>query len=157
MTEAKPQAPEAKRLRHENFKAHQFAFNEWSAVLEPNHTIEDALSPEYWASHADTVMGHNKADPKGFLDLIKVRKPSTAEYWELLIVGIGRGFIKTKIVKELRAAEIESPSGALAIRWNVGRKRHEVVRADGAVMQSGFQTKEDAADWIKTHNTAMAA
>lgn len=147
------------RMLAKNFGVASFKYNEWSAMLTEAQTIDDAMQPQFWDGQAEHVMGHDKANPRGVLDLIHVRKPDAGLYVLLLITEIGKGFIKTVPVQGYAPPEIALPEGsALAARWNVGRGCHEVIRsADKQVMQSGFQTKESAVAWIASHMKAMAA
>lgn len=156
-----PSVPRPSRILTRDFDAAQFRFNEWSAVLSENQTIEDALDPTFWADVVDKVMGHDKSKPRGLMDIIKVRKPDTMQYVELMITGIGKGFIRVvKSEREFKAAEgpAISQDSPLSPRWNVGRRSYDVIRkADGAVMHSGFQTKGAANEWIADHIQKMAA
>lgn len=146
------------RMLPKNFKLDVtgFAFNQWSAKLEEDQSLDDAMEPPFWAGQVDQVMG---AATKGLGDIITVRKLSESLYAKLLIVEIGKGFIRTIKVEEARAAVPDLPEGVgLTTRWNVGKSCHEVIRkTDKQMMATGFQTKANAIAWITDHIKALAA
>lgn len=151
-----PNMPVQKRILRKNFGPAGQHNNEWSAILEDDETIEDALSPKFWSGQAEAIRGHAKT--KGLLDIIVVRKPSTLEIFRLLIVGIGDGYVQTRLLDQHVTQETAVPEGGFSTRWNAGKKCHEVIRkADKALMASDFQTKEAAAAWIADHLAKMAA
>lgn len=147
------------RLLTKNFGLGSFKFNRWSAELDEAQRLEDALDPTFWAGQADTIMGHDKTKPRGRGDIIEVRKADSGLYAELLIVEIGKGFVRVKTIARAEPEAVELPEkSALTTKWNAGAKTHEVVRkSDAQVMRSGFQTKASAAAWIAEHMKAMAA
>lgn len=152
------QAAVQQRVKPQNFKLDVtgYAFNQWSALLEENQTIEDALEPPFWAGEVDQVM---RAATKGLGDIIVVRKLSESSYAKLLIVETGKGYIRTIKVEEARPPVAEVPENTgLTTRWNVGKSCHEVVRAaDKQMMATGFQTKDKAIAWIVDHTKKVAA
>jgi len=139
-----------KSLLDRNFGELSFKFRRWSAELTPDQTLEDCLIPSFWKSQAQTIMGHDKSNPKGRGDIIEVRKPDTGTYAELLVIEVGPGFIRVRPLKAYDPPAVqEQATSPLTTRWNFGRKMHEVVRkADGVVMAQGFQTKDAAVAWI---------
>lgn len=134
-----------------------FSHNRWQASLTEGQTIADALQPTFWQHHASAIMGFDKLKPGGLMDVIELRKPDTMDYWELLVTGVGPGFIRTRVVKESTTAPLSlDESGPLVTRWN--GKSHDVIRSsDRQLMQGGFQSKAAAAAWIADHLKKMAA
>ena len=135
-------------------------FNEWGYRLQENETAADADNPSFWSGQAEKIMGHDKANPKGRGDTICLRKLDTGEHWKLLIIEIGKGFVRTRPIEQSTATAVNIPDDSpLTTRWNVGRRMHQVIRKnDGEVMHAeGFQSKEAAAEWIDKHRTAMKA
>lgn len=153
----KPEGGVQERILAKNFRLDVggFAHNVWSAKLEEKQTIEHALDPKFWVDVVDKVRGHDRT--KGPLDIIEVRKASTALYVRLLITEIAVGYIRTVVVEKAQAPVVEVTEGSpLVTRWNAGAQRHEVIRkADSAVMSTGFQSKASAIEWIDKHNAAM--
>lgn len=161
-TKSAAPAPEPKvqqKMLDRNFGVASFKYNRWSADLEEHQTIEDALTPQFWASQSEKIMGHNRASPKGRGDIIELRKPSTSLYVELLVTEVGTGYIKVAAIRQHLPEAIALPENLpFEVRWNKAKKGHEVVRkADKLVMAAGpFQTPEAAAAWIADHMKAMA-
>jgi hypothetical protein len=82
------------------------------------------MEPPFWAAQVDQVMG---AATKGLGDIIIVRKLSESLYAKLLIVEIGKGFIRTIKVEEARPAIPDAPEHTgLTTRWNVGKSCHVI-------------------------------
>lgn len=151
--------PIKRRLLDSDFAVSSFRYNRWSAILKEDQTIADALSPAFWTNQADKIMGHDKANPRGLLDIIEVRKPDAGAYYELIITEIGLGFVRVAPVRAYEPPAIAlADDSPLTTKWNVGKRCHDVVRkSDNTVMKPGFQTKASAAAWIAEHVKAMAA
>jgi hypothetical protein len=50
----------------------------------------------------------------------------------------------------------ENADSALTTKWNIGTKKHDVVRkSDGQVMAKDFQTKDSAVAWIESFAKKM--
>lgn len=149
---------EQRRLISKDFGLVQFKHNRWSADLTEQQTIEDAVNPVFWANVADIIMGADKAAPKGRGDIIEVRKLDASLYAELLIIEIGKGYVKTLLVRGAEPPEVVVPEESPLIpKWNVGRRAFDVVRkGDSEVMSQGHQTKHAAVEWINKHRAVMA-
>lgn len=158
-TEDGPAVAPKQRIRSSVFGVQSYMFTRWSAELTEAQTIEDALDPTFWADIAHKIIGEDKAKPKGRGDIIEVRKLDTGLYAELLIVETGPGFIRTQVIRSAEQASVDIPEKSpLGTKWNVGTKRHDVVRkADGVVLAGNFQTKSAAAAWITDHLKKLAA
>lgn len=152
-------APVKRRLMDKSFAVASFRYNRWAADLDETQTLEDALQESFWVSVADKIMGQDKLNPKGVGDIIEIRKRDTGLFAEVIVVAIGHGFVKVAPLRMYEPKEVDVPESApLATRWNPGRKCHEVIRkADKQVMHGGFQTRDDAVNWLNEHMKAMAA
>lgn len=146
-------------MMDKNFGLSEFKSRRWRAELTEAQTVADTGDPTFWRHQADKIIGHDKLAAKGRGDIIEIYKPDTSEYVELLVVEIGNGFVKTRLISHSKPEDVAlSDESPLIIKWNVGKRCHEVVRkADGNAMSSGFQTKLGAAEWIEKHLKAMAA
>lgn len=147
------------KMSDKNFGVASFKFNRWSAELDEAQTIEDAMKPDFWAHQAAKVMGQDKTNPKGMLDVIEVRKRDSGLYAELLIIDVGSGFIRVKLIGKYEPEETAVPDDVpFVTRWNPGKKAHEVLRkSDNVLMQSGFKSRAAAVGWITDHMRATAA
>jgi hypothetical protein len=65
------------------------------------------MDPTFWRHMADLMMGQDRSRGRG--DLIRVFKPDTAEFAELLVVEIGKGFVKTRLIRAVEAEQIDLP------------------------------------------------
>src|SRR5262245_3755705 len=150
-------APLKQKLLEKNCGVASFNFTRWSAVLEKEQALEDALEPAFWSSHVGKILGHDTMQGRG--DIIEIRKLDSGLYAELLVVEAGAGFIRVEVVHRHEPKPIELPANVpFTTRWNAGKRLHEVIRkADGAVMAGNFQTRGSAARWIAEHMKALAA
>lgn len=154
---------QTRKMQARDFGLGDFKRNRWRATLQEHQTFEQTLEQTFWANQAAAIMGYDKTAPKGVGDIIEVFKPDTQLYAELLIVGIGEGFVKVRKIRMEQELVLELKSDSpLKTRWNPGKKCHEVVRPEGegaqvTVMAGGFQTKGDAIAWISKHLEQMAA
>src|SRR5438132_2312310 len=151
--------PIQQRIKERNFGAIGWGNNRWQAMLTEDQTIDDALTPAFWAHIASKIAGHNVSKPAGLMDIIELRKPDSMDYWELLVVVLYEISIRVRLIREAVAQPITiSENSPLTTRWNVCKSCHEVIRtSDKIVMASSFQTKTAAALWIDDHMRRMAA
>lgn len=149
-----------KRARTGNFGPSGFKFTVWSYELQETDTQEDTLDPRFWRDVAAAVMGVDKINPNGRGNEIRCWKPDTSHLFYLVIVEIGPGYIKTKLIRDAGAEAVKPlpENSPLSVKWNPGKKSHDVIRAgDNTVLKAGFQTKQAAAEWIADHLKSMAA
>lgn len=139
-----------------DFGLAQFKSNRWRCDLREGQKIEDVLDPSFWANQADEIM---RPLHKGRGDIIEVWKLDTCEFAELIVVETGKGFVRTVLLRAESVPDVNvADVSPLTTRWNVGVRAHEVIRrADGVVMQQGFQTKAAAVAWIADHAAKVAA
>jgi hypothetical protein len=156
-SKANPSLPRVNKLLDKSFAVSSYRYNRWSADLDETQSLEDALVPGFWASVVDKIMGQDKLNPRGFGDIVEIRKRDTGLFAEVLIVGIGPGFVKVEPLRAYVPADVAEPAKCpLTTRYNAGKRCHDVVRrSDGQLMSSGHQTKTVAVDWITTHMKAM--
>jgi hypothetical protein len=147
----------AQKMLTKNFGLAEFKRRRWAADLDEAQSLEDALEPAFWSHMVEAIMGQDKKGGRG--DIIEVYKADTSQFAELLIVEIGVGYVKTKLLRDTGADDAQLPEDApLKTKWNFGAKTHDVVRADdGTLIQGGFQTKSAAIEWINNHQVKMAA
>jgi hypothetical protein len=136
------------------FKGAEFARSCYQAVPEHGVTIEDLLGNSYWAHTAPQMKPG---------DLIEV-DAEDGSYWALLKVrNAGSNWAKVSLLIHQplgEVVEIEAASWAeqFRIRHLVGPQKWRVERkTDGEVIRHGFQTREEAEKYAKSHMQAMAA
>jgi cation diffusion facilitator CzcD-associated flavoprotein CzcO len=131
------------------FQGAGFMRNEWHLTLLESQDMADVERPILWKH----IMARVKRG-----DLVEAFKPDTGEWSRFVVSASAPGFIKLGKIEGYTPEVIEIPDGALKIKWNVGKRAHDVIRAaDGFVMAGGFQTKGLAASWIADHEKKVAA
>lgn len=156
---AVPTAPLKRRLMERQAAVSTFKYNTWAVDLDEGQTLDDVLDSHFWAAIADKIMGQDKTNPRGWGDLIQIRKRDTEQFLEVMVVSVGKGFVKVVPLRAYEPKDVSEPENSpLETRWNPGKKCREVVRkSDKMLMASNFQTKEEAVAWIADHVKAMAA
>lgn len=126
----------------------EFARNQHVAKVDSTVTLEDVLAPDFW-SHVAVQARRG--------DHIEVYPDDFSWYAELLVVGIGEQFLKVRkirheeFVSKADKAAAESKSDYI-VKWTSNqRTKHRVIRvSDKEVMKDGFDTIEQANEFIKT-------
>jgi len=123
------------------------------------------MRPDFWMHNVHRITGGG--DTPNFNAAvghkIDVWKADTASGRMYRIVSIGKGFIRLMEIERSEAPPVPEmkPSGALKMRWNPGKKGHEVVRQETegsvTVLSPAFQTKGEAVEWINKFTEQMAA
>lgn len=154
-----PAAPLKRRLMERQAAVASFKYNTWAVDLDEAQSLDDVMDSHFWASIAEKIMGQDKTAPKGWGDLIQIRKRDTEQFLEVMVVSIGKGFVKVVPLRGYEPKAVSEPETApLTTRWNPGKKCREVIRkSDKMLMASNFQTQEEAVAWIADHMKAMAA
>ena len=148
-----------RKFSERNFGLAEFKRNVWHLQLEENESFDDAQNGSSWSNLVAKIVGHDKI--RGVGDRIEIWKPDTGAFGEMIINEIGPGYVRASFIRayEPKPVEIED-SVPFVIRWNVGKRKHEVLRrADNQVMAGDFQSKAKAAEWINDHmaKTKVAA
>lgn len=154
---AAPPAPVAavqRKLRPGNFRLDLSGYvnNQWSAVLDEADAVEDALGSDFWFHVDKTKINQG--------DTIVVFTHDRQRRVVLYVRAVTKAVIKLGVMSD----NDFNPKGrsvdddALLIKWNVGKRRYEVLsESTKSVLQSDFLVKEDATAWIAQHKKAMAA
>lgn len=134
----------------------------WVVVLPEGYTVEDALQPAFWANVARLL-------ERRFHYFIDILNDEHSLYARLYVRAVQENQLIVSQIGKTQTfgpdTETFGPSpinkgGALAAKWNVGKRGYDVVRvADGQIVQDGskFGVKEQALAWIDNHMKAMAA
>lgn len=146
-----------RRTRLQSFGLEEQRYRTWSADLTPDQTLDDVFNPLFWATHAEKIMGHDLK--KGIGDLINIRQRSSGLLAQVIVLEVGKGFLKCGLVENGRyqPPEITIPEDSpLTLRWNdTERAWHVVNKRDMSVMRGPFQSKGSAADWLVKHLASM--
>jgi len=152
-----PKVEAPRRALDRSFGLESFKYNTWAYDLDEPFTFDDVMKPDFWATQAHKLMGHDKQKGRG--DILRVRELRTGAMAEYQILELGVGYVKVNKIREAAAPSAEIPeSSPLTTRYNIGKRTHEVIRkADGNVLMPGFQSKAAAAAWIAEHSAKTAA
>lgn len=124
------------------FKEAALVRNVWSVVPEEGTAFEALLNEEYWAH----VGGRLRPG-----DRIEVQAEDGDFYAELLVRECGRLWARVAVtayhVFGVDEAGATRDTGH-AVKWKGPHHKWSVVRADGAVVRHGFDTKPEAGAWL---------
>ena len=149
-------------------KAHEKNFH-WNAddyhgrstyVLPVDEKFEDVMRPEYWANVAYKFQRDNAIGrPERVGRLIEVI-PQDWSFYSLLIVRAvhERSIEVWPVFPPIPIGAQAVESAGYDVRWNVGKRAHEIIRKSDKAIVASVKTREAAADWIaKTEGAAKAA
>lgn len=128
--------------------------SEYIQTLTEHEKFEDCLDPDAYK----IVMAQNTKPSRR--DILGVFSHDGREYREFLVIAADKTWLKLQPLTEEKAAAkaetVEPP--ALAVKWNLGKQKYQVVRKDdNALLKDGFQLKEDAITWAAEHAKQMSA
>jgi hypothetical protein len=122
---------------------------DWIVNAEDGTTKEDILKPEYWSlvSQRFTVLDH-----------IEVRAENMEWIAELVVLRAERNyaFVYLKQFYQLAKTELPTIGPKYRVDFKGPQLKHVVVRVqDGAVIQSGISTKDEAHAWLANYEKAQ--
>lgn len=139
-------------LRESRVKLAEYARQRHHVVPEDGTKFEDLLKEEYWAAVAYMFKP---------CDLIEVHAEDGSYYAELYVRACGRNWAKVAVINKVM---LEPISAAKATRpefeaaWKGPSRKFSVVRvSDNEIIRDGFDTREQAEEYIRGHIKALAA
>lgn len=135
---------EPRKLRSDAIELAETAVQNWFATAEAGTTIEEVLLPEYWAHIAPRLMPNARITvlddgDKWMVDLF-VRSVSVNGASVVLL---------NKYDNLVPAKSAAAPARAeLWVKYRGRYPKYCVMRKDGSVLESGFETQEAAAGFI---------
>lgn len=119
----------------------------WVVDAEEGVTVEQILSPGYWAYTAFKFQMY---------DRIEVRQETGDWILELIVLKSGNNWANVLLAAkhDLVGAAIEAPAAAIKhqVVFKGPHKKHCVIRlSDSALIQDGFSTKVEADAWLINH------
>ncbi len=139
-----------RKIHPSRFKVADGARNVWVIVPEEGTRFEDILDPSYWAH----ISG--KLRPT---DRIEVYAEDGAYFAELIVRTSGRLTAQVALLRkvDLDPADQASPAVGHEVRWRGPHHKHAVVRMkDNQPIQTGFETKESALQWLSLNARTLA-
>jgi hypothetical protein len=159
---AQPKEETMTTLSQSRFKMAEHYCNHWAAVLQAEHSIEDALTPEFWAHNAGVMK------PGDTIRLL----PEKQDFYALLIVmAAARGYAKVKVLDFVDLTQptiiVEQGTGEqiadepvmedLEVAYKGPHLKHCVIRkSDKHILKDCISAKADAEQWMRDHLAAMA-
>lgn len=143
----KPRQPTIHPTR---MKLAEYDRQEWVVNAEITHTIEDLTNPAYWAHMAQQMNPY---------DHIEVRSEDGTWIAELIVIEVGLTWAKTILrgqYSTVPKGEAIQDTDKHEVRWRGAQHRFAVVRkSDDSVIRQNFQTKDEAAAWMKEHERTV--
>lgn len=127
----------------------EYRIRDHAVDAEEGTTVQDLVDPGYWAH----VASHFEP-----LDRIEVRLETGGWVAELIVLARGTNWAKVKLLQhyELDGVAEDTESKAHIIKWRGPQHRHCIVRiADHAIIQSGFDSKEAGAAWLRNFESTL--
>jgi hypothetical protein len=147
MTEAKKRSV---TLQPERMQTIEYARRDWVVNAEENTSIDDVLDPMYWA--------HVSVNMRPF-DRIEVRLETGEWVLELLVTQCDRNWAKVHVLHkhDLVASISEAPPATRhMVKWRGPQHKFCVVRiADSEVLQTGFGSAEEGAQWLRNYEQTV--
>lgn len=146
---------EQKRPAHllaRDFKDAEYVRN-IHAAMPPAGTPMSALKiPEFWSSVAPSLRPNSR---------IEVMPADGAYFVELIVRSVGPNWARVEVLREkefISAASLVAKIKDFKVEWGGPSHKHRVVRlSDKEVVKCGFDTPEQAGEWLVANQQAMTA
>ena len=136
-----------------DFKQAEYAFQRYSITVPVDLDVDELLNPEYWANVAH-ILARNEATkrPAALGTVIEVRNDEHSVYGELYVTGVTKKSMDVQWVKKpVYFGPKEAPTSTThKVRWNLGAKKHEVIRLSDNEIVGAFDQKKEAHDFVRT-------
>lgn len=149
------------KLQPPRLRAAEFERTIYTATPEHGTVFEDMLKPQYWANVA------YKFKPG---DRIEITAENGDWFAELMVVAAARLWAKVAVLRYVELAEAKLTEGQAAsdlvgldpvddyeVKWSGPSVKWRVLRkADNHPLRDGFQTKDEAENWLKDYVKAVS-
>lgn len=138
-------------LRESRLSLTEFARQSHHIVPEDGTRMEDVLKEEYWSMVA------YKLKP---CDIIEVHAEDGSYFAELYVRSAGKNWAKVSLLRkvDLDPVEVGIGSPEYEAAWKGPHRKFSAIRVkDNEIIKDGFETRDQAVDFIKSHAKAMAA
>lgn len=145
------QTPGVPMIRESRLSFVEFARQAHHVVPEDGTKFEDVLRDDFWS-----LVGY-KLKPG---DLIEVHAEDGSYFAELYVRAAGRNWAKVALLRkiELEPVSVALGSPEFEAAWKGPHRKFSAVRiSDNQIIKDGFETREQAVDYIKSHVKALAA
>lgn len=138
-------------IRESRINYIEFARQSHHVVPEDGTAFEDVLKDAYWS-----LVGY-KFKPG---DLVEVHAEDGSYFAELYVRAAGRNWAKMALLRkiDLEPVAVAIGSPEFEATWKGPHRKFSVVRlSDNQIIKDGYETREQAIEYIKSHVKAMAA
>tara|TARA_R110002074_G_C12558458_1_gene667619 strand:- start:17676 stop:18137 length:462 start_codon:yes stop_codon:yes gene_type:complete len=153
MTTVELASPKGPRPIHPTrFRQAEGAFNIWSVVPDEGTSLDDVMTPDYWAHNAHLMRPNDRilvdAEDGSWTATLFVRSVTRLSALVALIS-------KT----EFAAVDASSVEDDFIAKWKGPINKWSVVKASdhAAILQNGFEAKDDALKYIADNAKSLAA
>lgn len=143
----------APKLLGSKFKLEAASVRMTSFALAANGTTaKDLKQPEYWANVAGQLQARA---------LIHVEPEDGSWLAELTVRAVGPNWVRVEILRFHQFVSAETllqKAKDFKVEWGGPAHKNRVKRlSDGTVLKHGFETPEQAAEWLAANQAAMTA
>lgn len=131
------------KILQQQIKPAEFIRTVHAARPEPGTTLNDMLSPDYWAHVAKTL----KAG-----DRIEVRPPEGEWFAELYVRSTSDTAVNVVVLQKFEfGTETKSAPVEAEVKFRGDKKWSVIRKGDKSVLIEGLETKSAAEDWLKAN------
>lgn len=141
----------APKLLGKELKEANHVRNVWSANVPAGTRLESLSYPEFWANVSARFRPN---------DRIEIMPPDGAYFAEFIVRSAGPNWAHVEILrvhKFVSAESVVNKAQSHEIKWGSPKTKFRVWRlSDKTVVKDGFDTPEQAAEWVAANEKAVA-
>lgn len=142
-----------RNLHSNSIKPAEYLRQHWRIVVDHDATLEDLKRPSFWSNVAAMLRPGDKIeavweDSSRYVELM-VLMAKRLEASVMVIIDTERTADNTTVIDQNVAEEY-------VVSFRGQRAKYSVMRGK-EVVKSGFDTEDEARDWLKGHLQALAA
>lgn len=145
-------AKRAAKLQPSRISLAEYKRNLFRVAVEIGTTQEDLVNAEFWAHVAKQLRVGDK---------LEVYPPDQSFYAELLVASVLESGVVTRVIHFVTFADVKKkpPQRPAASEYDIrfmDKNKFAVIRkSDKEVLQSGFDTKPQAEDWLLQYELGL--
>lgn len=135
-----------------DFKPSEYAYMRYAITIPVEWDVQEVLKPEFWSNVSHLLEKNDTTRrPAQIGTIIEVRNDDHSLYGELYVTAVSKSSMQVEWVrKPVRFGDQEIPTSEThKIRWNLGPKKHEVIRLSDNEVVGAFDTKKEANDLLR--------
>ncbi len=153
----KPEETKVTQLAPNRLTLAETARNTWHVTPEAGTPIDAVLDPKYWAHYAVNPSLQVKVG-----DILQCFAEDNSYFAELIVRHVFRGGMKVAELRRVEFGEKDAmpaeDAGEYEVKFQGPKIKWAVVRkSDKRRMSDGHEEKQQAYDWLREHQKALAA